>query len=32
MMKFVVGVVMGWFANLHYGEVLRAGIARLVGE
>ncbi len=31
MAKFIVGVVLGWFAHLHYGEVIRAGIARLVG-
>lgn len=32
MLKFVVGVVLGWFAHLHYGETIMAGIARLVGE
>ncbi len=32
MMKFVLGCVFGWFAHLHYGETIMAGITRLIGE
>jgi len=32
MFQFMVGVVLGWFAHVHYGEQIMAAITRLIGE
>ncbi len=32
MTKIAFGCVLGWFIHLHYGEVIMAGIDRLVGS
>jgi hypothetical protein len=32
MLNFIIGIVLGWFAHLHYGEQIMAAIARLTGE
>jgi hypothetical protein len=31
MIQFIAGILLGWFAHLHYGEQVTAAITRIIG-
>jgi hypothetical protein len=32
MLNFLIGVVLGWFAHLHYGELVMKTIKQVIGD